>query len=168
MAHRGRLNVLANIAGKSYSQIFSEFEGSPHLRGTESSGDVKYHLGTEGFFRAGDGVGTRVYLAANPSHLEAADGVLLGISRAMEDRLNEPGFPVMPVLVHGDAAFIGQGVVYECLNMSQLSGFKTGGTLHVIVNNQIGFTTGPTSGRSTRYPTDLAKGPTDPYLPCQR
>ena len=158
MAHRGRLNVLANVAGKSYSQIFSEFEGSPHLRGTESSGDVKYHLGTEGFFSAGDGVGTRVYLAANPSHLEAADGVLLGISRAMEDRLNEPGFPVMPVLVHGDAAFIGQGVVYECLNMSQLSGFKTGGTLHVIVNNQIGFTTGPASGRSTRYPTDLAKG----------
>ncbi len=158
MAHRGRLNVLANIAGKSYSQIFSEFEGSPHMRGTEASGDVKYHLGTEGVFTAGDGVATRVYLAANPSHLEAVDGVLLGVSRAMDDRLNEPGYPIMPVLIHGDAAFIGQGVVYEGLNMSQLSGFKTGGTLHVVVNNQIGFTTGPTSGRSTRYPTDLAKG----------
>lgn len=158
MAHRGRLNVLANIAGKSYSQIFSEFEGSPHLRGTQASGDVKYHLGTEGVFSAGDGVATQVYLAANPSHLEAADGVLLGITRAKDDRLNEPGYPIMPLLIHGDAAFIGQGVVYECLNMSQLDGFKTGGTLHIIVNNQIGFTTGPTSGRSTRYPTDLAKG----------
>ncbi len=158
MAHRGRLNVLANIAGKSYSQIFSEFEGSPHLRGTEASGDVKYHLGTEGVFSAADGLGTKVYIAANPSHLEAADGVLLGITRAIDDRLNEPGYPVMPILIHGDAAFIGQGVVYECLNMSQLDGFKTGGTLHIIVNNQIGFTTGPTSGRSTRYPTDLAKG----------
>ncbi|WP_277984859.1 multifunctional oxoglutarate decarboxylase/oxoglutarate dehydrogenase thiamine pyrophosphate-binding subunit/dihydrolipoyllysine-residue succinyltransferase subunit [Actinomyces minihominis] len=158
MAHRGRLNVLANLAGKSYSQIFSEFEGSPHLRGTEASGDVKYHLGTEGVFTAGDGVATRVYLAANPSHLEAVNGVVLGISRAMDDRLGEPGFPVMPILIHGDAAFIGQGVVYEGLNMSQLEGFKTGGTMHVIVNNQIGFTTGPTSGRSTRYPTDLAKG----------
>lgn len=158
MAHRGRLNVLANIAGKSYGQIFAEFEGSPHLIGTEASGDVKYHLGTEGVFSAGDGVATQVYLAANPSHLEAADGVLLGITRAMDDRLNEPGYPVMPILIHGDAAFIGQGVVYECLNMSQLDGFKTGGTMHIIVNNQIGFTTGPTSGRSTRYPTDLAKG----------
>lgn len=158
MAHRGRLNVLANIAGKSYSQVFSEFEGSPHLRGTEASGDVKYHLGTEGVFSAGDGLATRVYVGANPSHLEASDGVLLGVSRAMDDRLGEPGFPVLPILIHGDAAFIGQGVVYECLNMSQLDGFRTGGTLHVIVNNQIGFTTGPTSGRSTRYPTDLAKG----------
>lgn len=158
MAHRGRLNVLANVAGKSYGQIFAEFEGSPHLKGTEASGDVKYHLGTEGVFSAGDGVATKVYLAANPSHLEAADGVLLGITRAMDDRLNEPGYPVMPILIHGDAAFIGQGVVYECLNMSQLDGFKTGGTMHIIVNNQIGFTTGPTSGRSTRYPTDLAKG----------
>ncbi len=157
MAHRGRLNVLANIAGKSYSQIFSEFEGydtTLHL----GSGDVKYHLGTEGVFTAGDGVATKVYLAANPSHLEAADGVLEGIVRAKQDRLQDPSFPVMPVLIHGDAAFIGQGVVYEVFNMSQLEGFRTGGTLHVIVNNQIGFTTGPTAGRSTRYPTDLAKG----------
>lgn len=158
MAHRGRLNVLANVAGKSYSQIFSEFDGSPHLHVEGQSGDVKYHLGTEGVYSAGDGVATKVYLAANPSHLEAVDGVLLGVTRAKEDLLGDPTFPVLPILVHGDAAFIGQGVVYECLNMSQLDGFRTGGTLHVIVNNQIGFTTGPTSGRSTRYPTDLAKG----------
>ncbi|WRS30198.1 multifunctional oxoglutarate decarboxylase/oxoglutarate dehydrogenase thiamine pyrophosphate-binding subunit/dihydrolipoyllysine-residue succinyltransferase subunit [Actinomycetaceae bacterium MB13-C1-2] len=158
MAHRGRLNVLANIAGKSYSQIFSEFEGSEHMRGTRGSGDVKYHLGTEGVYSAGDGLATKVYLAANPSHLEAVDGVLLGITRAKDDLLGDPTWPVLPVLVHGDAAFIGQGVVYECLNMSQLEGFRTGGTLHVIINNQIGFTTAPTAGRSTRYPTDLAKG----------
>ena len=158
MTHRGRLNVLANIAGKSYAQIFSEFEGSHHLRDEEGSGDVKYHLGTEGVYSAGDGMATKVYLAANPSHLEAVDGVLLGITRAKEDVLDDPTFPVFPILIHGDAAFIGQGVVYECLNMSQLEGFRTGGTLHTIVNNQIGFTTGPTAGRSTRYPTDLAKG----------
>ncbi len=158
MAHRGRLNVLANVAGKSYAQIFSEFEGSPHLSADNGSGDVKYHLGTEGVFTAEDGVATRVYMAANPSHLEAADGVLLGIARAKDDKLGQDDWPVLPVLIHGDAAFIGQGVVYEALNMSQLEGFRTGGTLHVIVNNQIGFTTGPTSGRSTRYATDLAKG----------
>lgn len=157
MAHRGRLNVLANVAGKSYAQIFSEFEGQPtslHL----GSGDVKYHLGTEGVYTAGDGVAAKVYLAANPSHLEAADGVLEGIVRAKQDRLDDPGFPVLPVLIHGDAAFTGQGVVYEVLNMSQLRGFRTGGTIHIIVDNQIGFTTGPTSGRSTRYATDMAKG----------
>lgn len=158
MAHRGRLNVLANIAGKSYSQIFSEFEGSKHMRGEKGSGDVKYHLGTEGVYSAGDGMATKVYLAANPSHLEAVDGVLLGITRAKDDLLDDPTWPILPILIHGDAAFIGQGVVYECFNMSQLEGFRTGGTLHVVVNNQIGFTTGPTSGRSTRYATDLAKG----------
>ncbi len=158
MAHRGRLNVLTNIAGKSYSQVFSEFEGSPHMRGLDRSGDVKYHLGTEGVYSADDGMATKVYLAANPSHLEAVDGVLLGVTRAKEDLLNDPTFPVLPILIHGDAAFIGQGVVYECFNMSQLHGFRTGGALHVIINNQIGFTTGPTAGRSTRYPTDLAKG----------
>lgn len=157
MAHRGRLNVLANIAGKSYAQIFSEFEGQQTSLQL-GSGDVKYHLGTEGVYSADDGVATKVYLAANPSHLEAADGVLEGIVRAKQDELGDPSFPVLPILIHGDAAFIGQGVVYEIFNMSQLAGFKTGGTLHVIVNNQIGFTTGPTSGRSTRYPTDLAKG----------
>lgn len=157
MAHRGRLNVLANIAGKSYAQIFSEFEGQ-QTSVQLGSGDVKYHLGTEGVYSLDDGVATKVYLAANPSHLEAADGVLEGIVRAKQDELGDPSFPILPILIHGDAAFIGQGVVYETFNMSQLEGFRTGGTLHVIVNNQIGFTTGPTSGRSTRYPTDLAKG----------
>ncbi len=164
MAHRGRLNVLANIAGKSYSQIFSEFEGSKHMRGEKGSGDVKYHLGTEGVYSAGDGMATKVYLAANPSHLEAVDGVLLGITRAKDDLLQDPTWPILPILIHGDAAFIGQGVVYECFNMSQLEGFRTGGTLHVVVNNQIGFTTGPTSGRSTRYATDLAKGMQIPII----
>ena len=158
MAHRGRLNVLANIAGKSYGQIFSEFEGNQDPRSAQGSGDVKYHLGTEGVYQADDGVATQVYLAANPSHLEAADPVLEGIVRGKQDELHDPSNPVIPVLVHGDAAFIGQGVVQEVLNMSQLPGYKTGGTVHVIVNNQIGFTTGPASGRSTRYCTDLAKG----------
>lgn len=157
MAHRGRLNVLSNIAGKSYAQIFSEFEGQQTSLQL-GSGDVKYHLGTEGVYSAGDGVATNVYLAANPSHLEAANGVLEGVVRGKQDELADPSFPVLPLLIHGDAAFIGQGVVSEIFNMSQVDGFRTGGTLHVIVNNQIGFTTGPTAGRSTRYPTDLAKG----------
>ncbi len=164
MAHRGRLNVLANIAGKSYGQIFSEFEGNQDPRTVQGSGDVKYHLGTEGVFTVDDGLATKVYIAANPSHLEAADGVLEGIVRAKQDELGDPLLPVVPILIHGDAAFIGQGVVQETLNMSQLAGFRTGGTLHLIVNNQIGFTTGPTSGRSTRYPTDLAKGLQVPIL----
>lgn len=158
MAHRGRLNVLANIAGKSYGQIFSEFEGNHDPRTVQGSGDVKYHLGTEGIYSAADGYATKVSLAANPSHLEAVDGVLEGIVRAKHDKLAEPGYPVLPLLIHGDAAFIGQGVVYETLNMSQLKAYRNGGTFHVIVNNQIGFTTSPTSGRSTRYCTDLAKG----------
>ncbi|MDO4665719.1 MAG: multifunctional oxoglutarate decarboxylase/oxoglutarate dehydrogenase thiamine pyrophosphate-binding subunit/dihydrolipoyllysine-residue succinyltransferase subunit [Actinomycetaceae bacterium] len=159
MAHRGRLNVLANIGGKSYAQIFSEFEGNADPRQVQGSGDVKYHLGTEGVFSPADGVATRVTLAANPSHLEAVNGVLEGITRAKQDTLENYGeYPVLPILIHGDAAFIGQGVVYEILNMSQLPAYRTGGTIHVIVNNQIGFTTPPTSGRSTRYPTDLAKG----------
>ncbi len=164
MAHRGRLNVLANIAGKSYGQIFSEFEGNQDPRTVQGSGDVKYHLGTEGVFTVEEGVATKVYLAANPSHLEAGDGVLEGIVRAKQDELGDPSLPVVPILIHGDAAFIGQGVVQETLNMSQLAGYRTGGTIHIIVNNQIGFTTGPTSGRSTRYPTDLAKGLQVPIL----
>lgn len=158
MAHRGRLNVLANLAGKSYAQIFSEFEGNQDPRTVQGAGDVKYHLGTEGVYSAEPGVATKVSLAANPSHLEAADGVLEGIVRAKQDVLGDPDLPIVPLLIHGDAAFIGQGVVQETLNMSQLTGYKTGGTIHIIVNNQIGFTTGPASGRSSRYPTDLAKG----------
>ena len=159
MAHRGRLNVLTNIAGKSYGQVFDEFEGNGVIVGA-GTGDVKYHLGTEGVFSGTDGVSTRVSLAANPSHLETVDGVVEGIVRAKQDRigLGERGYTVMPVLVHGDAAFAGQGVVYETLNMSQLPAYRVGGTVHIIVNNQIGFTTGAASARSTNYATDLAKG----------
>jgi len=160
MAHRGRLNVLANIAGKSYGQIFSEFEGNQDPKSVQGSGDVKYHLGTEGTFTAESGATTKVYLAANPSHLEAVDPVLEGIVRAKQDRidLGGDGFSVLPILLHGDAAFAGQGVVTETLNLSQLRGYRTGGTIHVIINNQVGFTTGPSSSRSTLYATDVAKG----------
>ncbi|WP_245643569.1 multifunctional oxoglutarate decarboxylase/oxoglutarate dehydrogenase thiamine pyrophosphate-binding subunit/dihydrolipoyllysine-residue succinyltransferase subunit [Sanguibacter suarezii] len=160
MAHRGRLNVLSNIAGKSYAQIFSEFEGNQDPRTVQGSGDVKYHLGTEGTFTSESGAKTKVYLAANPSHLEAVDPVLEGIVRAKQDRidLGGDGFSVLPILIHGDAAFAGQGVVTEVLNLSQLRGYRTGGTIHVIINNQVGFTTGPASSRSTLYCTDVAKG----------
>ncbi|WP_083371958.1 multifunctional oxoglutarate decarboxylase/oxoglutarate dehydrogenase thiamine pyrophosphate-binding subunit/dihydrolipoyllysine-residue succinyltransferase subunit [Paraoerskovia marina] len=160
MAHRGRLNVLANIAGKSYAQIFAEFEGNLDPKSVQGSGDVKYHLGTEGTFTAESGAQTQVYLAANPSHLEAVDPVLEGIVRAKQDKidLGGDGFSVLPILIHGDAAFAGQGVVPEVLNLAQLRGYRTGGTIHVIINNQVGFTTGPSSARSTTYSTDVAKG----------
>ncbi|WP_394253334.1 multifunctional oxoglutarate decarboxylase/oxoglutarate dehydrogenase thiamine pyrophosphate-binding subunit/dihydrolipoyllysine-residue succinyltransferase subunit [Arthrobacter pityocampae] len=158
MAHRGRLNVLTNIAGKTYAQIFREFEGTQDPRSVQGSGDVKYHLGTEGTFTSDAGNETKVYLAANPSHLEAVDPVLEGIVRAKQDLLDQGGaFPVLPILIHGDAAFAGQGVVAETLNLSQLRGYRTGGTIHVIVNNQVGFTTSPTSSRSSVYSTDVAK-----------
>ncbi|MCL6423797.1 multifunctional oxoglutarate decarboxylase/oxoglutarate dehydrogenase thiamine pyrophosphate-binding subunit/dihydrolipoyllysine-residue succinyltransferase subunit [Brachybacterium sp. JHP9] len=155
MAHRGRLNVLSNLAGKSYGQIFQEFEGATSGVG---SGDVKYHLGTEGTYTASDGETTKVYLAANPSHLEAVNPVLEGIVRAKQDRLERvTDFPVLPILIHGDAAFAGQGVVPETLNLSELRGYRTGGTIHVIINNQIGFTTLPDSSRSSYYSSDVAK-----------
>jgi 2-oxoglutarate dehydrogenase E1 component len=159
MPHRGRLNVLANIAGKSPAQIFREFEGKADPKSVQGSGDVKYHLGTEGTFTAESGASTKVYLAANPSHLEAVNPVLEGVVRAKQDRLNRAGesFPVLPVLLHGDAAFAGQGVVAETLNLSQLRGYRTGGTVHVIVNNQVGFTTAPTASRSSFYCTDVGK-----------
>ena len=159
MPHRGRLNVLANIAGKSYGQIFREFEGQLDPRSVQGSGDVKYHLGTEGEFTAESGETTKVYLAANPSHLEAVNPVLEGIVRAKQDRLNRAGedFPVLPILIHGDAAFAGQGVVAETLQQSQLRGYRTGGTVHVIINNQVGFTTAPSSSRSSVYSTDVAR-----------
>ncbi|GAB4099773.1 multifunctional oxoglutarate decarboxylase/oxoglutarate dehydrogenase thiamine pyrophosphate-binding subunit/dihydrolipoyllysine-residue succinyltransferase subunit [Sinomonas halotolerans] len=158
MAHRGRLNVLTNIAGKTYAQVFREFEGTQDPRSVQGSGDVKYHLGTEGTFTAENGKQTKVYLAANPSHLEAVDPVLEGIVRAKQDRLDRgESFPVLPILVHGDAAFAGQGVVAETLNLSQLRGYRTGGTIHIIVNNQVGFTTSPASSRSSVYSTDVAK-----------
>jgi multifunctional 2-oxoglutarate metabolism enzyme len=158
MAHRGRLNVLTNIAGKTYAQVFREFEGTQDPRSVQGSGDVKYHLGTEGTFTSDNGNETKVYLAANPSHLEAVDAVLEGIVRAKQDRLDRgEAFPVLPIMVHGDAAFAGQGVVAETLNLSQLRGYRTGGTIHVVVNNQVGFTTAPSSSRSSVYSTDVAK-----------
>jgi 2-oxoglutarate decarboxylase len=158
MAHRGRLNVLANIVGKSYSQIFREFEGNIDPRTVQGSGDVKYHLGAEGEFLADSGDKIKVSVAANPSHLEAVDPVLEGIARAKQDVLNQgEAFPVLPLLVHGDAAFAGQGVVAETLNLSQLRGYRTGGTIHVVVNNQVGFTTSPAASRSSLYSTDVAR-----------
>jgi 2-oxoglutarate dehydrogenase E1 component len=157
MAHRGRLNVLTNIAGKTYSQIFREFEGSVAIGSKSGSGDVKYHLGTEGTFVADNQSELPVYLAANPSHLETVDGVLEGIVRAKQDRKPIGTFTWLPILVHGDAAFAGQGVVVETLQMSQLRGYRTGGTVHVVVNNQVGFTTTPTDARSSVYATDVAK-----------
>ncbi|MDP9398070.1 MAG: multifunctional oxoglutarate decarboxylase/oxoglutarate dehydrogenase thiamine pyrophosphate-binding subunit/dihydrolipoyllysine-residue succinyltransferase subunit, partial [Actinomycetota bacterium] len=160
MPHRGRLNVLANIAGKSFGQIFAEFEGNQDPGSVQGSGDVKYHLGTRGEFTAATGAKCKVYLAANPSHLEAVDPVLEGIARAKQDRLDKggrDGFTVLPILLHGDAAFAGQGVVAETLNLSQLRGYRTGGTVHVVVNNQVGFTTPPQSSRSSFYSTDVAR-----------
>ncbi|WP_233159415.1 multifunctional oxoglutarate decarboxylase/oxoglutarate dehydrogenase thiamine pyrophosphate-binding subunit/dihydrolipoyllysine-residue succinyltransferase subunit [Pseudonocardia sp. MH-G8] len=160
MPHRGRLNVLANIVGKPISQIFREFEGNLDPGQAHGSGDVKYHLGAEGkYFRMfGDGE-TVVSLASNPSHLEAVDPVLEGIVRAKQDLLDkgEGGFSVLPLMMHGDAAFAGQGVVAETLNLAKLRGYRTGGTVHVVVNNQVGFTTAPEHSRSSQYSTDVAK-----------
>ena len=157
MAHRGRLNVLTNIAGKTYGQIFREFEGTQDPKTVQGSGDVKYHLGTEGTFRAAGGESIPVYLAANPSHLEAVDGVLEGIVRAKQDRRPIGSYSVLPIMVHGDAAMAGQGIVVEILQMSQLRAYRTGGTVHVNINNQVGFTTPPTEGRTSTYSTDVAK-----------
>jgi multifunctional 2-oxoglutarate metabolism enzyme len=159
MAHRGRLNVLANIVGKSYGQIFGEFEGNIDPRTAHGSGDVKYHLGAGGQFTAPSGKTIAASVVANPSHLEAVDPVLEGVVRAKQDLLErgEEGFTVLPVLIHGDAAFAGQGVVAETLNLSQLRGYRTGGTVHVVVNNQVGFTTSPASSRSSVYATDVAR-----------
>ena len=158
MPHRGRLNVLTNIAGKSYGQIFREFEGDFGDDSVQGSGDVKYHLGTTGTYTAPDGAQTAVYLAANPSHLEAVNPVLEGIVRAKQDLLpRDEAFSILPVLMHGDAAFAGQGVVVETMQMSQIQGYRTGGTIHVVVNNQVGFTTSPKYSRSSVYPTDIAR-----------
>ncbi len=157
MAHRGRLNVLANIAGKTYGQIFREFEGTQDVGSVQGSGDVKYHLGTEGVYTSPTGGQIPVYLAANPSHLEAVNGVLEGIVRAKQDRKEIGRFGVLPVLIHGDAAMAGQGVVLETLQMSQLRAYRTGGTMHVIVNNQVGFTTLPHDARTSVYASDVAK-----------
>ncbi|MEY2676426.1 MAG: hypothetical protein RL510_446, partial [Actinomycetota bacterium] len=161
MAHRGRLNVLTNVAGKTYGQVFREFEGNTDTKTVQGSGDVKYHLGTEGTFTAPDGSTVGVTLAANPSHLEAVNPVLEGIVRAKVDSVNGSAtdtYPFLPILIHGDAAFAGQGVVPEVLNMSQLRGYKVGGTINIVINNQVGFTTPPSQSRSMVYSTDIAKG----------
>ncbi|MET9858513.1 multifunctional oxoglutarate decarboxylase/oxoglutarate dehydrogenase thiamine pyrophosphate-binding subunit/dihydrolipoyllysine-residue succinyltransferase subunit [Streptomyces smyrnaeus] len=159
MAHRGRLNVLANIVGKPYAQIFREFEGNLDPKSMHGSGDVKYHLGAEGVFTGLDGEQIKVSLTANPSHLEAVDPVLEGVARAKQDIIGKGGtdFTVLPIALHGDAAFAGQGVVAETLNMSQLRGYRTGGTIHVVINNQVGFTAAPESARSSMYSTDVAR-----------
>ena len=167
MAHRGRLNVLSNIVGKSHRQIFGEFEGHIDPDTVQGSGDVKYHLGTNGTYTARSGDEVALHLPPNPSHLEAVNPVVEGIVRAKQDRYDrgdEDVYPVVPLLMHGDAAFAGQGVVVETLNLSQLRGYRTGGTIHVVINNQVGFTTSPEESRSSFYATDVAKTVQAPIL----
>ena len=157
MPHRGRLNVLANTIGKPLVQIFAEFEGNDPSS-YQGSGDVKYHLGASGTHVADTGETIGVTLAPNPSHLEFVNPVVEGMVRAKQDALGDRDHGrVLPVLMHGDAAFAGQGVVAETLNLSGLHGYRTGGTIHVVVNNQIGFTTLPEDARSSTYATDVAK-----------
>ena len=158
MSHRGRLNVLANIVGKPLREIFREFEGDIDPDTVQGSGDVKYHLGMTGRFTSRAGNDLAVILASNPSHLESVDPVVEGMARATQDLLGEDSTQkVLPVLLHGDAAFAGQGVVAETFNLSELPGYRTGGTIHLVVNNNIGFTTAPAAGRSSWYATDIAK-----------
>jgi 2-oxoglutarate dehydrogenase E1 component len=158
MAHRGRLSVLANVIGKSYDQIFKEFEGYVDPSSVQGSGDVKYHLGANGKYESPSGADIRIELAANPSHLETVDPIVMGMVRARQDQIDPPGsFPALSLLMHGDAAFAGQGLVAECLAMSDISGYRVGGTIHLIINNQIGFTTSPQYARSSLYCSDVAK-----------
>ncbi|MGH2729452.1 MAG: multifunctional oxoglutarate decarboxylase/oxoglutarate dehydrogenase thiamine pyrophosphate-binding subunit/dihydrolipoyllysine-residue succinyltransferase subunit, partial [Actinomycetota bacterium] len=158
MAHRGRLNVLANVVGKPLKEIFREFEGDIDPASVQGSGDVKYHLGLTGRFTSRKGNDLAVVLASNPSHLEAVDPVVEGMAAAKQDLIGEGSRDkVIPVLLHGDAAFAGQGVVAETFNLSALRGYRNGGTVHVVVNNLIGFTTAPAAGRSSTYATDVAK-----------
>jgi 2-oxoglutarate dehydrogenase E1 component len=159
MAHRGRLNVLANIFQKPYSMIFHEFEDNVRPDPYGGDGDVKYHRGFSSDYVATTGAQIHISLTANPSHLEAVDPVVEGRTRAKQRRHDDTATrtKVLPLLIHGDAAFAGQGLVTETLNLSQLKGYATGGTVHIVVNNQIGFTTLPGEARSTRYPTDVAK-----------
>ncbi|MEQ8339419.1 MAG: 2-oxoglutarate dehydrogenase E1 component [Cyclobacteriaceae bacterium] len=158
MAHRGRLNVLANIMGKTYDEIFAEFEGNTDPDLTMGDGDVKYHLGYSSFIEATSGKKIYVKLAPNPSHLEAVDPVVLGYTRAQIDDEYRGDFKkAIPILIHGDAAIAGQGILYECIQMSLLPGYSTGGTIHFVINNQVGFTTDYDDARSSIYCTDLAK-----------
>ncbi|NQW28032.1 MAG: 2-oxoglutarate dehydrogenase E1 component [Flammeovirgaceae bacterium] len=158
MAHRGRLNVLANIMGKTYDEIFNEFEGGSNPDLTMGDGDVKYHLGYSSQFTSEAGNTIYVKLAPNPSHLEAVDPVVLGIARAqIDDEYRGDTSKCLPVIIHGDAAVAGQGIVYECVQMANLDGYRTGGTIHFVINNQVGFTTDYDDARSSIYCTDLSK-----------
>ncbi|HEX2030577.1 MAG TPA: multifunctional oxoglutarate decarboxylase/oxoglutarate dehydrogenase thiamine pyrophosphate-binding subunit/dihydrolipoyllysine-residue succinyltransferase subunit [Actinomycetota bacterium] len=163
MPHRGRLDVLTSIVGKSYADIFRHFEGTIDPEQAQGSGDVKYHIGAEGKFSSSAGNDIKVSVASNPSHLEAVNPVVEGMARARQDLLDRPG-DVLPLLMHGDAAFAGQGVVAETLAMSALHGYGNGGTIHIIVNNQLGFTTGSDYGRSSTYSSDVAKMVQAPIL----
>ncbi|HRP01983.1 MAG TPA: multifunctional oxoglutarate decarboxylase/oxoglutarate dehydrogenase thiamine pyrophosphate-binding subunit/dihydrolipoyllysine-residue succinyltransferase subunit [Candidatus Kapabacteria bacterium] len=165
MPHRGRLNVLVNSIGKSYLAIFNEFEGVYDEKSNQGSGDVKYHLGNKGIYTSPSGNNVKLLLAPNPSHLELVNPVVEGMARAIENQISDRSYTkVLPILLHGDSAFMGQGIVAETLNMSQLEGYKTGGTIHIIVNNQIGFTTTSDNSRSTIYATDIAKMLQTPIL----
>jgi 2-oxoglutarate dehydrogenase E1 component len=165
MSHRGRLNVLANVVGKSLAQIFSEFEGNVDPESTQGSGDVKYHLGAAGTYKADTGESIGVMVSPNPSHLEWVNPVVEGMIRAKQDALDDRARArAIPILLHGDAAFAGQGIVAETLNLSALDGYTTGGTIHVVINNQIGFTTLPQDARSSTYCTDVAKMVQAPVL----
>ena len=164
MAHRGRLNVLANIFNKTYKEIFSEFEGNSYEDST-ISGDVKYHLGFTSKQQCNNGNDVKLSLSPNPSHLEAVDPVVEGIARAKIENIYDFNYQkVIPILIHGDAALAGQGVVYEVIQMAQLDGYKTGGTIHIVVNNQVGFTTNYLDARSSTYCTDVAKVTLSPVL----
>src|SRR5690349_1822118 len=161
MAHRGRLNVLANVIGHFCERIFTSFEGSIHPNFPADEGDVKYHQGAEGERETPNGNKVHLRLSPNPSHLEAVDPVVEGMTRATQDGMNDGALTndealnrALPILLHGDAAFAGQGIVMETLQLAQLHGYRTGGTIHIIINNQIGFTTSPESGRSSIYSTD--------------
>ncbi|MBC7902585.1 MAG: 2-oxoglutarate dehydrogenase E1 component [Gemmatimonadaceae bacterium] len=165
MAHRGRLNVLANVMGKTYEQIFSEFEGTAKLDQTMGSGDVKYHMGYGSELVTPEGKTIHLKLMPNPSHLEAVTPVVVGFARAKADVLYESDFDkILPILIHGDASIAGQGIVYEVLQMSDLKGFYTGGTIHLVINNQIGFTTDFDDARSSDYCTSLASAIQAPVL----
>ncbi len=157
MSHRGRLNVLSNIMGKTNEEIFSEFEPNYVTGSVEGDGDVKYHKGFVADFQTPSHKNVHVTLVDNPSHLEAVGPVVQGLARANQDDLQDGFTRVVPVLIHGDAAFPGQGVVSETLNLSMLEGYRTGGTIHIVVNNQIGFTTNPSDARGTSYCTDVAR-----------
>src|ERR1700742_2795719 len=165
MAHRGRLNVLANIMGKTYEQIFSEFEGTAKMDQTMGSGDVKYHMGYGSEVQTPDNKTVQLKLMPNPSHLEAVNPVVVGFARAKADVLYESDYDkILPILIHGDASVAGQGIVYEVLQMSKLKGYYTGGTMHFVINNQIGFTTGFDDARSADYCTSIASMVQAPVL----